>query len=174
MVFAIQACGFTPRCALETTNANDVRILKIIDLIGDCQYGIHDISLADVRFNMPLELGVFIGAILFGDPLHQSKQYIVFEGTAYSSKKYLSDLAGQDPMAHEKSPDKIITCVCKWLTDKTDNPDTIPHPSHFIKEYKRFQKALPAICKKMRRTVRELTFLQYSSLVNAWLATSSK
>ena len=72
MVFAIHDCGFIPRCALEE-DASQVRIDKIYSIIADCRYGIHDISRTELdegsglpRFNMPLELGVFLGAKKFG------------------------------------------------------------------------------------------------------------
>ena len=42
-------------------------------MIADCRYGIHDISRTELdrdsglpRFNMPLELGIFLGAKRFG------------------------------------------------------------------------------------------------------------
>ncbi|CDM60399.1 hypothetical protein [Rhizobium favelukesii] len=52
--------------ALETDNAADNRFDKICRIVGECCYGIHDISRTEVdgnpplpRFNMPLELGFF-------------------------------------------------------------------------------------------------------------------
>ena len=73
MVFAIHDCGFIPRCALEEDDASEVRIDKIYNIIADCRYGIHDISRTQLdaasgfpRFNMPLELGIFLGAKKFG------------------------------------------------------------------------------------------------------------
>ena len=69
VVFAVLDCGFIPRCALEEDDASQVRIDKIYNIISDCRYGIHDISRIELdepsgfpRFNMPLELGVFLGA----------------------------------------------------------------------------------------------------------------
>ena len=73
MVFAVHDCGFIARCALEEGDASQVRIDKIYNIIVDCRYGIHDISRTELdknsglpRFNMPLELGVFLGAKKFG------------------------------------------------------------------------------------------------------------
>src|SRR5215210_5807544 len=69
ITFAVFDCGFRPRCALETDDAGQVRMEKIFDLIADCKLAINDLSRADLdsethlpRFNMPLELGVFLGA----------------------------------------------------------------------------------------------------------------
>jgi hypothetical protein len=53
---------------LEAYDSGDVRIEKILDIIDQCRLGIHDISRTEQnehglsRFNMPLELGLFLGA----------------------------------------------------------------------------------------------------------------
>src|SRR5947207_9896562 len=73
IVFCIAACGFVPRCTLELTDAGEVRIENIYRLIAQCNHSIHDISRTEVedqpyrlpRFNMPLELGIFLGAKRF-------------------------------------------------------------------------------------------------------------
>jgi hypothetical protein len=52
---------------LEAYDSGDVRIEKILDIIDQCKLGIHDISRTELnehslpRFNMPLELGLFLG-----------------------------------------------------------------------------------------------------------------
>lgn len=68
-VFAVFDCGFLPRCALEIEDGGEERIRKIKRIIRECRYGIHDISRVELdsksrlpRFNMPLELGLFLGA----------------------------------------------------------------------------------------------------------------
>ena len=45
IIFAIYDCGFVARCAKEEDDATPARIIKIID---ECKYGIHDISKADL------------------------------------------------------------------------------------------------------------------------------
>ena len=81
MVFAVHDCGFIPRCALEEEDASQVRIDKIYEIIADCRYGIHDISRIELdepsgfpRFNMPLELGIFLGAKKFGSETQKGKK----------------------------------------------------------------------------------------------------
>ena len=73
LVFAVMACGHVARNALEIDDAGRAHFGKIADLIGQCRYGIHDISRTDAssrgglpRFNMPLELGLFLGALHYG------------------------------------------------------------------------------------------------------------
>jgi hypothetical protein len=71
IVFAVYRCGFRPRSALEEDNGLNNRLGKIEKLIGECQFGIHDISRTESnskalpRFNMPFELGIFWGAEKF-------------------------------------------------------------------------------------------------------------
>ena len=64
IVFTIVRAGYRARCALETDDAAENRLGKIIKIISECRYGIHDISRTETngdpplpRFNMPLELG---------------------------------------------------------------------------------------------------------------------
>ena len=73
IVFAIHDCGYVARCALEADDSGAVRIDKILAIIDQCKLGIHDISRTELseqnlpRFNMPLELGLFLGARRFGE-----------------------------------------------------------------------------------------------------------
>ena len=69
VVFCVFDCGFRSRCALELTDSGRVRIDKIYEIVDDCRYGLHDISRTGLdnktrlpRFNMPFELGVFLGS----------------------------------------------------------------------------------------------------------------
>jgi hypothetical protein len=73
LVFAAFDCGYVPRCALEVDDAGQVRIEKILAIIRGCRLGVHDISRTELdlvnalpRFNMPFELGLFVGAARFG------------------------------------------------------------------------------------------------------------
>ena len=79
IVFTVSVCGLVPRCTLEHDDASQVRLEKIYRLIGSSAFGIHDISRTELdeenqlpRFNMPLELGFFLGANLL---YHQKHLY---------------------------------------------------------------------------------------------------
>jgi hypothetical protein len=96
LVFTIHACGFTARCALEDGGSEAVRLQRIIKMIQTCQLGIHDLSRVDTqgqlpRFNMPFELGLFIGAKTFGDVRQHRKKFLVLEGERYQYKRFISD-----------------------------------------------------------------------------------
>jgi hypothetical protein len=79
IVYAVYRCGFFPKTALDEDNGTDYRLNKIIHLIKDCQYGIHDLSRIELnvtglpRFNMPFELGIFFGAKHLGGKVQKSK-----------------------------------------------------------------------------------------------------
>ena len=86
IVFAVYDCGFLPRSALEAADT-PVRLSRIIDIIRESRYAIHDLSRASsnsrtglARFNMPFELGLFLGAKEFGSRRQKRKTYIILEG----------------------------------------------------------------------------------------------
>src|SRR5512138_589795 len=67
LIFAAHDCGLVARSAREKDDGSQVRLDKLFDIIGECRYGIHDLSRVTLdgkyrlpRFNMPLELGVFL------------------------------------------------------------------------------------------------------------------
>ena len=104
IVFAVHACGFTPRCAAEADDAGEERLGKIIRIIGDCRYSIHDLSRKGPdpahglsRFNMPLEMGLCLGAKAFGT---RRKALLVMETAAFDYQKFVSDIAGRDIKHH--------------------------------------------------------------------------
>lgn len=68
IIFTIHDAGFVARCALEINDGTQNRLDKIMRMISECKYGVHDISRTGLyrsrrlpRFNMPLELGIFFG-----------------------------------------------------------------------------------------------------------------
>src|SRR5689334_6364893 len=88
--FVVHACGFRARCALEIDDASEVRIEKIFRIIADCGLGIHDISRTNAhpltglpRFNMPLELGMFLAAKQFGGARQGKKMCLVLDSLPY-------------------------------------------------------------------------------------------
>jgi hypothetical protein len=46
MIFTIIASGYHPRCALDSCDGAEVRVLRIAALIGACDWAIHDLSIA--------------------------------------------------------------------------------------------------------------------------------
>src|SRR5262245_60589749 len=86
LIFAVHDCEFLVRSALEVEDSGEVRVQKILRIIGESPFAIHDISRVESdpktklpRFNMPLELGLFLGAKAFGDATNQRKRCIVLD-----------------------------------------------------------------------------------------------
>jgi hypothetical protein len=177
ILFTVHRCGFVLRCAKEFDNSNSIRIKNIIKLIDESKYGIHDLSRVDFkddlpRFNMPLELGIFVGCNEFGSKRHQEKEYLIIESEQFRFKKFISDLSGQDIKAHNNNPQDAIQSIRNWLAKKT--PNSIPSPSIIIKEYDEFTNKLSDLCKENNWIDEELQFDEFSSLVFNWLILSGK
>lgn len=177
ILFAVHKCGFILRCSKEFEDSNSIRIKNIIGLINESQFAIHDLSRVTVntteelpRFNMPLELGIFIGCSEFGTKRHKEKQYLILESKQFRFKEFISDISGQDIKSHEANPDEAIKCVRNWLSKYTT--EKIPSPSIISEEYKDFLSALPELCKENHWLENELTFSEFSSLVFNWLLSS--
>lgn len=81
LVFTIYACGFRARSAKELDDGGQTRIDKLLNMIDECRFGIHDLSRTELdpvnhlpRFNMPLELGLFLGAKRYGGTAQKAKR----------------------------------------------------------------------------------------------------
>lgn len=131
LVFTVLSLGFTPRCALERADSGEVRVIKILQLIGESQFAIHDLSRCRAaktkefyRMNMPLELGFDLGAKQFGGKHFAAKQILILEKDRHSVKVAASDLAGCDCAAHDDDQLTIVTCVRDWLVQAAGAPKT--------------------------------------------------
>lgn len=176
VVFAVHDCGYVARCSLEVTDASQVRIEKIAAIINACKFGIHDISRTELdpatrlpRFNMPLELGLFLGAKRFGAPRHRSKTCLILDVERYRYQTFISDISGQDIAAHGGEPDEAIGAVRDWLSAATPRTITIPAGSIIARRYGTFREELPAACERLQLRVEELTFADYVVQVEEWL-----
>ena len=180
IVFAVHDCGFIARCALEEGDASQVRIDKIYNIIDDCRYGIHDISRTELdvnsglpRFNMPLELGIFLGAKRFGVEEHQKKKKcLVMDRELYRHQKFISDIAGQDVPSHNNSPEEVVKVVRDWILTESVRR-TIPSGSTIWSRYQDFLKDSPQIAQRFQLEVEYLIFNDYTFIVAEWLTTQT-
>ncbi len=176
LVFAVHDCGFIARCSREADDAGTVRIEKIFKIISDCKLGIHDISRTEPdastrlpRFNMPLELGIFLGAKRFGRGEQKNKILLILDIEPYRFQKFISDIAGQDISAHHGESSRAIKVVRNWLSNAAKASVAIPGGAHIVERYLLFRKELPFVCKKLKLDVNDLTFNNYVVLVEEWL-----
>ena len=175
-VFTVIRSGFNPRCAREKDDAGEVRYDKICRIIKDCPYGIHDISKTDPdagsnlpRFNMPFELGLFLGATKFGSASFRKKSTLILDRDPHRYQSFLSDIGGQDVHAHDGSVDTLIEHVATWLRDHGRNP-LVPGGRAIAAEFTRFVADVPAICASKAFERGELTFRDYRAMAVEWIA----
>lgn len=195
LVFAVLDCRLRPRCALEAYDGGTTRIDKIITLIRDCRWGIHDISRTEPnaeglpRFNMPLELGLFLGALRFGDPQQREKSCLVLDREPFRFQKFISDIAGQDIVAHHGQPQLAIEAVRNWVAAEISREAArvpaaaarvlaeeirrrvarIAGGAVIAARFARFQDDLPELCRRFHLDPNNLTFPDYCAVVSDWL-----
>ncbi len=178
MIFAIHDCGFIARCAREENDSGNVRMLKIMKIIDQCKYGIHDISKAEAdivsglaRFNMPLELGVFMGAKNYASPRHYNKEkrILILDSEQFRYQQFISDLAGQDISSHNMSVSDLIIKVRDFLFGHAGRT-TIPGGSYIHGRFQDCLIALPAICNVLHWDRNTLTFKEYLACAVGWIA----
>jgi hypothetical protein len=176
IVFAVFDCGFVARCAWESADGSQVRLEKIYELIGDCRYGVHDISRTDLdaktglpRFNMPLELGVFLGAKRYGKGHQREKICLILDRERHRYQRFCSDIAGQDIEAHAGEPAQAIRPVRDWLSNATSSRRSlIPGGAEIARRYAAFGELLPVLCRRRKLEPAELTFNDFAALAVEW------
>jgi hypothetical protein len=179
IVFAVHDCGYVARSSLERQDASQIRLQHIERLISECRFGIHDISRTEVdpdsklpRFNMPLELGLFLGAKRFGDGRQRKKVCLILDTEKYRYQQFCSDIAGQDPSAHGGDPEQAIRAVRDWL--RSHSAVALPGGGLIVKRYAQFRTALPQLCKNTGLETTRLIFPDYTALVAAWQSENTR
>lgn len=177
MVFAIHDCGFIARLAVEDTGASEMRIEKIVRIISESCYSIHDISRVELsgvgklpRFNMPFEAGLAMGAIRFGSrqPLQPRRDMLLLDAVPFRDKQTLSDLAGQDPKIHGNDPKRMVGAVRAFLSAKSEGRTR--GAEAIWKRYEALNRRMPALAKRLHISANEITSFDY---LPDWIAVMS-
>lgn len=179
MVFTVLDCGFSPRCAVETDDGSQVRIEKLFGIIEECRLGIHDISYTALdpatglpRFNMPLELGIFLAAKRFGNPRQRRKNCLVLDGEPYRYQKFISDIAGQDIRSHQRQPRQAVQLVRNWLRSAERDavhPAVIPSDEVIWLRYESFRENMEPFCRTLGLRGDNLIFNDFIYVAAAYL-----
>jgi hypothetical protein len=174
IIFTVHDCGFIARCALEKGNRDGVRIDKIIKIIEECKYGIHDLSCIEIteesplpRFNMPYELGIFMGCKYLGESYHRKKDFLVMDSEPHRYKRLISDLAGYDFPSHNNDVNTVINNVRDWMSEAASKH--LPGALYYQDRYRSFMQVFPALCKAFKVTPQIINFKDYYALVSAWI-----
>ena len=122
LLFTVYALGFQPRIALESRDSGRPRIDKIVQLICESRYAIHDLSRIQAttsgelfRLNMPFELGVDFGCRTFKPGRSSQKRCLILGTEPYLYQAALSDIAGSDIQTHGGKPENVVREVRTWL-----------------------------------------------------------
>jgi hypothetical protein len=175
IVFTVHDCGYIARSALEISDTSQIRLSKIFKIISECRIGIHDISRTEIdrrtklpRFNMPLELGMFLGAKEYGDKEQHSKICLVLDRSPHRYQEFCSDIAGQDISIHKRNVKLAIGAVRDFLRNAPPRV-MIPGESKIHHRYLKFSQDLPALCQELGLQKDRLIFNDYATLVSRWL-----
>ncbi len=124
LLFTVIQFGFRPRIATERSDSGEVRFKKIISLIGESKYSIHDLPRMEPlndgempRFNMPFELGLDIGGRELGSEIMQEKCCLVLEKERFRYQAVLSDISGNDIKSHNGDPLKMVKALRNWFAE---------------------------------------------------------
>ena len=175
VVFSIHACGFVARCTLENQDSSQFRLEKIYNIVAECRYGIHDISRTELddcnklpRFNMPFELGIFLGAKKFGTAKDKKKNCLIVDKCRHRYQKFISDIAGLDIKSHNDSCKRIIEVVRDWL-NTTSGRKNLPNGQEIYERYSEFLKNLPAIAQGYNLNHLTFNYTDYTYMIVEWL-----
>ena len=123
LVFTICYYNFIPRISLESSDSGQPRLEKIVQLIEESKYSIHDLSRLQsksaneyYRLNMPFELGIDYGLRKF-NASYADKRSLILETERYDYMKAISDINGFDIKNHDDVPIKLIECLRAWFSE---------------------------------------------------------
>lgn len=122
LLFTIIYLGLKPRIATERLDSGEARVGKIIELIRESKYAIHDLSRIRAatsgeyfRLNMPFELGVDIGCRLFKPGKWRDKVCLILVAERHKYQAAISDLSNSDVAVHNNNAEDVVTEIRNWL-----------------------------------------------------------
>lgn len=176
ILFAVYACSYRPRCALEISDSSQNRLAKILDIIRQSKYGIHDISFMTLdrntklpRLNMSFELGLFLASKSIGSGNQKGKVALILDRSGYRYRRALSDISGQDISPHGGKPKTAIRVVRDWLDTCQGGTYSLPGGAHIYDQYKKFNKLLPSASAGIKLNANQLTYSDICRSIKSWL-----
>jgi len=175
LIFGVMACGFRPRSARELDDGGQTRIEKLYGIIEECRYGVHDLSRTQLdavndlpRFNMPLELGLFLGAKRFGGDAHQTKRALILDVEPYRYQRFISDLSGMDIADHGGDVGRTLIRLRDWLVNVSRR--RLSGGAVLVASYERFlaEKAQTAL--GLGLDPEQIPYVDFEQIATRWLA----
>jgi hypothetical protein len=171
IVYALIRLGFIPRFAWT----EGPRIVRIMELIRVCRFGIHDLSMQSLdtgtglpRFNMPFELGLFMGCRHFSaDAEQNSKDLLILDSVPDRIHKSLSDFVGFDIACHNSSPERAIQLVRDWLANSLEK--RMYGAGKLQSEFRQFESQLPLMAEYLKSHPDQIDKTDICYLVREWI-----
>lgn len=123
LIFTVVYFRFIPRIAKESSDSGKSRLEKIVTLVKESKYAIHDLSRLQAktknefyRLNMPFELGIDYGLRIFNQE-YADRKSLILETGQYDYMKALSDINGMDIKNHNDVPEQLIECLRSWFSE---------------------------------------------------------
>jgi hypothetical protein len=171
IVFTILRCGFMPKCALEIDDAGQNRFEKIVRLMRSCRLSVHDISRTESdgvpplpRFNMPFELGLFLGLSKTGT----RRSSLIFDREQFRYQRFLSDIAGQDIRFHANDSAILIREMSAWLRHQ-DPTRRIPGGAAIHEDFGEYGSFRDVALPRLELRPEEVTFNDEVKLIYEYL-----
>ncbi len=146
-IAGLSTFGLIPRATLEIPSSRR-RLERILNLIEQCSYSIHDLSRVQLdakaprvpRFNMPFELGLAVAQ----DNGNRRETWYVCETARYRISKSLSDLDGNDVRIHGGTVMGVFGALCDIFARKTRQPSV----QEMYRTYLVLRRSLPKIMRQ--------------------------
>jgi hypothetical protein len=124
-IAGLSAFGLVPRATLEIPTSQR-RLDRILNLIQQCAFSIHDLSRVQLdakaprvpRFNMPFELGLAVAQ----NAGNRRETWYVCETVPYRISKSLSDLNGTDVRIHGGTVRGVFGALADIFVRRTRQP----------------------------------------------------
>ena len=178
ILFTLLYVGLIPRLASEKSDSLEQRIEKILRLIKECKYSIHDLSRLKSekanefsRLNMPFELGVDYGCRRIAKNHLRTKQSLILEKKRFDIQKALSDLNGADIKSHNNDPERTVQALQHWLIE-TVGVRNIDSPSVIWDRFTEFSYDFLYTRKAQgysRNDLKMMPIPQYIRFIRQWL-----
>ena len=182
ILFTIIYVGFTPQIASQTRDSGEQRINKILSLILNSRYSLHDLSRIRsgrqgefFRLNIPFELGIDYGCRRTSNGHLRKKRFLVLGANPHDFKRALSDLGGVDAKSHGNDPKKAVIALRNWFVD-TVHLRNLPSGSSIWEEFGDFHLDFYNQRKKdgfSRQDIKLTPIAEYIACIRDWLKTHS-
>lgn len=176
LIFAVRHMGLVPKSALDPSDPGQPRFDKILALIENCKYSIHDISRTEIdrnhglpRFNVPFELGLDLGCKRFGRLRQKQKTTLILDVDRYRYRTFISDIAGFDIEEHNGTIARVITVIRNWLRHASGDNFEAPSGATIYARYRAFQLYLPGACYDLNWDIDNLPFTDFSWAAFDWI-----